>query len=117
MHELPATQSILDIALKHAEQAHASRVTGLHIVVGQIASMVDDSVRFYWDIISKGTLAEGADLDFRRVPLELACLDCATRFYPGKEDFACPNCNGARVKVVGGEEFYLEAIDIEERTG
>ena len=114
MHELSVTLNILRIALEHAEQAGASRVTDLHIVVGQLASIVDDSVQFYWDLISHDTPAEGAQLHFRRIPTELLCLNCEQRYLPAREDLACPHCGSIRVKVVAGEEFYLEAIDVEE---
>ncbi len=113
MHELPVTENILKIALRHAEEAGATRITELHIVIGQLASIVDDSVQFYWDIISKDSLAEGARLDFRRVPAEMLCLDCNRRYAPTKEELACPNCGSIVVKIVAGEEFYLEAIDVE----
>lgn len=115
MHELPITQSILDIALKHATQASPdlTRITAVHLVIGQYASVVDDSVQFYWDIIAKDTPAEGAVLHFRRVPGRMVCLDCAREFSPKPDDFICPQCGSAHVKVTCGEEFFLEAIDIE----
>ncbi len=31
MHELPVLQSILEIALRHAEKADAKRITDLHL--------------------------------------------------------------------------------------
>lgn len=114
MHELAVTESILEIAQRHAEQAGARRITRLHVAVGQLSSIVDDSVQFYWDIIAAGTPAEGAMLDFRRIPIELLCMACQQRYTPAKEDFACPACGSERIKVLAGEEFYLEAIDIEK---
>jgi len=62
MHELAVTQSILKIALQHAEKANANRVTDLNIVMGELSKMVDDSIQFYWDIIAKDTIAEKATL-------------------------------------------------------
>jgi Zn finger protein HypA/HybF involved in hydrogenase expression len=50
------------------------------------------------------------------VPMELSCLDCERRFHPGRDDYACPACGGARVQIAAGEEFYLEAIDVEGTT-
>lgn len=111
MHELAVTQSILEIALQHAEQAGAGRITDLHLVIGQLSSMVDDSVQFYWDLISQGTPAEGARLHFRRVPVEMQCRACDHRYTPDG-DFMCPACGSDQVQVVAGEEFYLEAIDV-----
>jgi hydrogenase nickel incorporation protein HypA/HybF len=113
MHELSVTESILEIALRHAEQAGAQRVTELNIVVGQLASIVDDSVQFYWDIVSQGTPAEGATLHFRRIPAELLCLDCGNRYAPTGDEFACPQCQSLRAKVAAGEEFYLDSIEVE----
>jgi hydrogenase nickel incorporation protein HypA/HybF len=113
MHELPITQSILDIALRHAKQVNATRVTDLYLVIGKLSYVVDDSVQFYWDVIAKDTIAEGAQLHFRRVPAEFLCLDCGHRYSPDGENLACPDCQSVRVKVVAGDEFRLESIDVE----
>ena len=110
MHELSITQSILEIALRHAGE---KRITSIDLVIGQLASIVDDSVQFYWDTISQGTLAEGARLHFRRIPAELACLDCSHQYVYGQDDPACPKCGSLRIKVVKGEEFYVESIEVE----
>ena len=113
MHELPITQSLLEIALQHGERAGAERITQLDIVVGDLSSVVDDSVQFYWDIVSKGTIAEGADLCFRRVPGTLRCVACGETFTFGRMEYVCPNCGSGQVVVVGGDEFRLESIEID----
>jgi hydrogenase nickel incorporation protein HypA/HybF len=113
MHELSITESILEISLRHANKANATHISNLYLVIGQLASIVDDSVQFYWDIISKGTIAEGAMLHFRRVPATLACMECNHQYTPGKNGYSCPNCKSEHVKVISGEEFFMEAIDID----
>ena len=111
MHELMVTESILEIALRHAREAEAGRITDIHLVIGALSSVIDESVQFYWDIVSEGTAAEGAKLHFRRIPAELACQDCATTYDP-RVDLACPACGSINVRVVAGQEFYLEAIEV-----
>jgi hydrogenase nickel incorporation protein HypA/HybF len=113
LHELPVTESILEIALRHAQEAGAKRITDLNLVIGQFSTLVDDSIQFYWDIIAKDTPAEGAHLHFRRIPAEFLCLDCGERYNPGEEILACPKCQSLRVKVVAGDEFRLDSIDVE----
>jgi hydrogenase nickel incorporation protein HypA/HybF len=113
MHELSVTESILEISLRHADGANAKHITNLYLVIGQLASIVDDSVQFYWDIISTGTIAEGATLHFRRLPARFLCLDCSQQYSPVSDSFSCPACEGDHVKVIAGDEFYMEAIDIE----
>ena len=114
MHELPVTESILEIALRYADQAKAKKITDLYLVIGQLSSLVDDSIQFYWDIIAKDTIAEGARLHFQRIPAEMLCQDCGTSFAPDAETLPCPNCGSVRLKVVRGEEFRLDSIDVEE---
>jgi hydrogenase nickel incorporation protein HypA/HybF len=113
MHELSVTESILEISLRHARDASAKKITNLYLVIGQLASIVDDSVQFYWEIISKDTIAEGSILHFRRLPTKFECLECTHQFIPDKDQFSCPNCKSERVKVISGDEFFMEAIDIE----
>lgn len=113
MHELAVTESLLDIAVRHATQAGATRVTDLYIVLGQLSSIVDDSVQFYWDMVSEGTLCAGARLHFERVPATLACLDCGTTYTLQGGLAACPHCAGSRVRVTAGEEFRLDSIGVE----
>ena len=54
MHELSVTESILEITVRHAQDAGAIKVNDLYLVIGDLASIVDDSVQFYWEIISQG---------------------------------------------------------------
>ena len=113
MHELSITESILKIALDHAEKAKARRITDLHIVMGELASMVDDSIQFYWEIIAKDTIAEKATLHFRRVAAELQCMTCFEKYRPTDKELVCPKCHGFDAKIIKGEEFALESIDVE----
>ncbi|MBW6464999.1 MAG: hydrogenase maturation nickel metallochaperone HypA [Brevefilum sp.] len=113
MHELSVTESVLEIACKHAEQAQATRVTDIHLVIGRLSSIVDDSVAFYWDIISKDTLCENAQLHFKRLPAELICLDCDHQYQLEDDLMPCPNCGSPRIRVLSGDEFNLESIEIQ----
>jgi hydrogenase nickel incorporation protein HypA/HybF len=113
LHELPAAQSILEISLRHAKQAGAERVTNVYLVIGQLASLVDDSIQFYWDIIAEGTPAKGAKLHFKRIPAQLQCMVCSEKYFPTGEEIRCPNCDSVGVKVIAGEEFFVEAIDVD----
>lgn len=113
MHELLATENILKLALQQAEAAGAPRITDVRLVVGQLSSMSEDSVQFYWETLARDTPAEGSRLHFRRIPAEMLCLNCGQRYAPAKEEWACPKCGSLSARVVAGQEFYLEAIDVE----
>jgi hydrogenase nickel incorporation protein HypA/HybF len=113
MHELSVTEEVLRIASEHAQEARATRITAIHLVVGDLSSIVDDSVQFYFDFLSRGTIAEGARLQFTRVPPRLRCRQCAGEFAMGPMDWTCPHCGALGGDVVAGREFYLDAIEVE----
>jgi len=113
MHELPVTESILEIALRHAAQAQAKRITDLYLVIGQLSSIVDDSVQFYWDILARDTIASGASLHFNRIPTRMKCQDCNLEYEPKDSELACPECSSYRIQIVAGNEFYMDSIEIE----
>jgi hydrogenase nickel incorporation protein HypA/HybF len=113
VHELYATQAILDKAIKKAADEKAGRITAVHLVIGQMSSFVDDSVQFYWDEISKGTIAEGAQLHFRHVTPELQCMACFTKYQAADGEVLCPSCGSKGARILAGEEFYMEALDVE----
>lgn len=115
MHELAVTESILSISEKYARENDASIVTGINIVIGKLSSIVDESVQFYWEIISENSLCQTATLHFERRPAVLHCRDCANDYEIQAAMQPCPNCGGYKVQVISGEEFYVDSIEIEKR--
>lgn len=113
MHELMITESVLEIALRHGKQAGANRITDIYLVIGELSSVIDDSVQFYWDFVSEGTAAEGANLHFRRIPAELQCQSCGNH-YTLDENLTCPACASSKITIISGRDFFVEAIEVSE---
>jgi hydrogenase nickel incorporation protein HypA/HybF len=114
MHELSVTESILSIAVDAAQKESASRVTHVYLVLGRLSSIVDDSVQFYWDAISQGTLCEGAMLHFERIPARMACIDCGSTYTLDGDLEPCPKCGSNHIQVISGDEFRVDSIEIEK---
>ena len=111
MHELAITEGVLSIALG---AAGGQRVTAINLLIGDLSSFVDDSVQFYFDILSRGTPAESAALHFERVPGKMACAACGGQFEARAPLFdACPACGSAQLLVTGGRELRVESIEVE----
>lgn len=117
MHELGITDQLLRLTLRHAEQAGASRVISLNLVIGEFSSVVDESIQFYWDMLAAGTIAEKAILHFERVPGVLQCLSCEHTFSLGEFHAQCPSCGGVRTRVADGDQFRLASIEVEGPQG
>ena len=112
MHELAVTESILSIALDHAQKANASRVTDINLVIGRLSSIIDDSVSFYWEIISKDTICSEAALHFTRIPASLKCINCQREYTLEDDLIPCPECGSSDVKILTGNEFRVESIEV-----
>lgn len=65
MHELSVTENILEIAIRHAERADARQIKDLYLVIGDLSSIIDDLVQFYWEILTKNTIAEKSILHLK----------------------------------------------------
>ena len=113
MHELAVTESILDIVKRHAKEAKAEKILRIHLVIGELSSIVDDSVQFYFDYLAEDSIAKGAELVFRRVPVTLRCRACAHTWEPDSADWLCPSCNQVGPAIVAGREFYVDSIEVE----
>jgi hydrogenase nickel incorporation protein HypA/HybF len=112
MHELSMTEELLNLALSYARTAGAGRITGVHVALGEMSSLTRESVCFYWDMISAGTLAEGAALTFRQVPAVLHCAGCGNDGPAVNGDASCPKCGSVNIRLRSGDEFVLEALEL-----
>ena len=112
MHEYSITQSLLDLVLKQANEAGAGEVSKINLVIGEMTGVVDDSVRFYFDLLSKGTIAEGACLSLRMVPVTGRCRECGQPFPLQEASWTCPYCGNNGIDIVSGRELMVESLEI-----
>jgi Zn finger protein HypA/HybF involved in hydrogenase expression len=79
--------------------------------MGELSANVDDSVQFHWDIIAKGTL-DWPQAHNSAFVVYLQCQSCSEKFHPESEH-VCSHCGGEQVKIIAGEKFDTETIDID----
>jgi len=113
MHEYPITQQIIKIAAEHCKKAHGTKVTAVNLVIGDYSGYVGDSVHMYFDLISEGTVCEGAEVHIEHIKPKLQCEDCGELFDKPILSFECPKCGGQGGPTDIGKEFYIESIEIE----
>jgi len=113
MHELAITQAMIGLVREHAEKADAKKVGRINLVVGEMTGFVDECVQFYFDQMSVGTVMEGAELTFKRVPTTGRCRDCKHEFEIQEMDWVCPSCKGNNIQLVKGNELFVESIEVD----
>ncbi len=113
MHEFGITQSVLAIALEKANAVKSGKITNINLTIGELSGIVDESVQFYFDFLSKDTIAAEATLTFEKTPVQLRCRKCATTFSPADSQWVCPGCREQSLEVVSGREAYVNSIEVE----
>jgi hydrogenase nickel incorporation protein HypA/HybF len=113
MRELNAVQSILSKALLQARQSQAKNVKSLHVALGEISELDQASLQQHWESLSRGTPAERAQLHFRSIHAEVQCMACFEKYHPSHGKIHCPYCGSYGAKILAGEEFFIESIELE----
>ncbi|MFT3864467.1 MAG: hydrogenase maturation nickel metallochaperone HypA [Solirubrobacterales bacterium] len=111
MHELSLSSAILEAALRHAE---GRPVRSVQMRIGAMRQVVPESLDFYFGIVTRGTLAEGAKLEVDYLPARLRCAGCSREWEPELPIFRCPGCGEAEVETLSGTEFEIEYITVED---
>jgi hydrogenase nickel incorporation protein HypA/HybF len=112
VHELSVSAAVVDTAIRHAA---GRKVTGVYLRVGALRQVVPDSLAFYFEIVARDTVCEGAVLEQELIAARLRCEGCETEWGADAPAFRCPGCAGAEVVVVAGNELEVESIDVEQQ--
>jgi hydrogenase nickel incorporation protein HypA/HybF len=113
MHEYSITESLLALALEKADEAKASKIIRINLILGELSGVVSECVQFYFEAISKDTIAEGAELSFEMKPTRVRCHKCEAVYAPRDHDWSCPTCHEMGIEIVAGRECYMESVEVE----
>jgi hydrogenase nickel incorporation protein HypA/HybF len=114
MHELSLAQGIIQVIEEELEKREEKGIVRkINLRVGKLSSVEPEALLFSFEYCSKKTQCENAELVIEKVPLTCKCQNCGKDFSPKEAVFICPDCNSCRIKVLSGEEFYIDSFEIE----
>lgn len=113
MHELAITQSILDIAQRAAAEHRVQRIREIRIKIGDYSGVVPQCIQYYFDVISRDTVAQGAVLRMERLPIVMRCETCGWEGTVDKHHIQCASCGGTQLKLLQGREFYVDSLEVD----
>ena len=112
MREIETIRTILAQVLQKAD---SHPVQDVNLVLGEIADLTHATIQQHWNELSQGTLAEQARLHFRFINAEVQCMACFQKYHPLDKKIHCPYCGSYGAKILTGEEFHLESIELENK--
>ena len=113
MHELSITQTLFDVVIEQAKRSEAKKVCRINLIIGEMTGIVGESVCYYLDFLSKNTIAEGASLNIKSIPVRARCLNCSKTFELGKFTWCCPDCDSAKLEITAGNELFIDSIEVD----
>lgn len=112
MHEMSLAEGIRGIVEDHARKRGFGRVTRLRLEIGRFAGVEKEALAFAFDIVMRGSPAEGADLEMIDLPGRALCYDCAHEVEIVDRLDPCPDCGGGKLLPQGGDEMRIKDMEV-----
>ncbi len=113
MHELSLCEGVIRLVEESARRQGFSRVKTVWLEIGPLAGVEIEAMQFSFEVIKRGTLADGAELEIIEVPGEAWCLPCARRVEIKQRFDACRHCGSHQLQVTGGGELRVKELEVE----
>jgi hydrogenase nickel incorporation protein HypA/HybF len=113
MHELSLAEALVELIEEEGRKHDCTRVRTVRLEIGAVSCVEPEAMRFCFDAVTRGTIAEGAALDIDIVPARGWCPDCAKAIAVSERLAGCPDCGNWRVQVTGGDDLRLKELEVE----
>jgi len=112
MHEMSLAEGILQIVEDTARANAAARVRSVLLEIGVLSHVEESALRFCFDAVTRGTLAEGARVDVFATPGRAWCMPCGASVPLARLGDACPRCGSYQLQITQGEEMKVKEIEV-----
>ncbi len=112
MHEMSLCEGIRRVVDKASASPDINRVMRVRLEVGRFAGVEKPALQFAWDIVMRGSKAEGATLEMIDLPGRATCFDCSRDVEIEDRLDPCPNCGGGKLLPVGGDELQIKDMEV-----
>lgn len=113
MHEMALCQGLMGVIEDQASVHDYSRVKAVVLEIGRLACVEPEALRFSFDVVARGTLAEGAALEIIETRPEAWCLACGHAVQVEERFDPCPDCGGYQLQLSGGDELRIKELEVD----
>lgn len=112
MHEMSLAESVREIVDETARANGARRVAAVRLEIGRLAQVEIDAMRFAFDVVTRGSLAESARLEIVETDGSAWCMRCGRSVTIARRGDACPACDSYQLQVTGGDRMRVMDIEV-----
>jgi hydrogenase nickel incorporation protein HypA/HybF len=113
VHEMSLAQGILDIVEDTARREQARRVKVVWLEIGQLSAVESSAMSFCFDVVVRGTVAEGAQLNIVPVEGRAWCMQCCASVALAARADPCPACGSHQLQVTDGTQMRVRELEID----
>lgn len=113
MHEMSLAEGVLQLMEDAAVAEGFAKVKAVWLEIGQLSAVEVEAMRFCFDAVTRGSLADGATLHIIEQPGQGWCMQCAATVAISERFGACPRCGSHQVQATGGTEMRVKELEVE----
>ena len=123
MHEFAFAYNIFKVAEATAIKYKAKKITKVFLEIGELTLVVPELLKKSFEMATKGSMAEGAELVITQTPGKIKCRECGEvsrvsltdeAYLTGLTLFQCKHCESKNTEVVEGKKANVKNIKIQE---
>ncbi|MEN9756664.1 MAG: hypothetical protein RL755_851 [Pseudomonadota bacterium] len=112
MHELSLLENVRSILEEHARSQHFQAVENITLEIGALSCVELEALTFAFEAVMKDSLAEHAELTFKRIEGQGRCFECG-QLTPMTELYdVCTHCGHFRLEIVSGLEMKITELKV-----
>ncbi|MEM6677594.1 MAG: hydrogenase maturation nickel metallochaperone HypA [Pseudomonadota bacterium] len=112
MHEMSLCEGIREVVEAQAAAHDVNRITRVRVEIGRFAGVEKPALAFAFEVVMRGSVADGATLEMIDLPGRASCFDCGHEGEIDDRLAPCPRCGGGRLMPTGGDEMRIKDLEV-----
>jgi hydrogenase nickel incorporation protein HypA/HybF len=112
MHELSLLENVRKILEDHAVSQKFSKVIKVTLEIGTLTCVEPDALRFGFDVVMNGSLAENAELTISQIAELGICQQCGLQVEMETLFDPCPHCGSTFVEIIQGADMKVKDLTV-----
>ncbi|MCW9035697.1 MAG: hydrogenase maturation nickel metallochaperone HypA [Rhodospirillales bacterium] len=112
MHEMSLCEGIVQVIEDQAKEQNYKSVVKVWLEIGALAGVEIEALRFGFDVVTKGSVAEDAELEIIKVEGTGWCMPCEKSVFVAERFDACPDCGSYQIQITSGDEMRIKELEV-----
>lgn len=112
MHEMSLCEGIRNMIIEQSTIHNFSKVKCVRVEIGAFSGIEKPALEFAFDVVMRGSPAEGAMLEMEDLAGTALCYDCAATSEIRDRLASCPKCGSGKMLVQGGSEMRIKNLEV-----